>query len=161
MSGYCGLGTGSGSRPGRRVHCWLCRSRSSGWTGFFVLYELLHEVRDCFGQFLSRSFVCEVNSRLLRHKVTEHRHGVDRCCTWVASWLSAGISARKSSFCFVVFSISSDKVMRRSSIDTVGAAALACGASRSPQTEASSMVNCATFAESCSICSDFCCVAAG
>ena len=78
----------------------------------------------------------------------------------VASWLNAVFSARRSSICFVIFSISSDKAVRRSFVDTAGAAALACGALRSPRTVASSMVNCATFAESCWICSDVCCVAA-
>ena len=78
----------------------------------------------------------------------------------VASFLNAVISARSSSFCLVIFSISSDKAVRRSSVDAAGAVALACGASRSPRTVASSMVNCATCAESCWICSDVC-VAAG
>ena len=51
----------------------------------------------------------------------------------VASWLNAVISARRSSFCFVIFSISSDKAVRRSSVDTAGVAALACRASGSPR----------------------------
>ena len=65
----------------------------------------------------------------------------------VASWFNAVISVRRSSFCFVIFSISSDKAVRRSFVDTPGAAALACRASCSPRTVESSMVNCATFAE--------------
>ena len=80
----------------------------------------------------------------------------------VASWLfSAVFSAQRSSICFVIFSISSDRAVRRSSVDTAGAAALACRASHSPLTVASPMVNCTSFAESCWNCSDVYCVAAG
>ena len=127
-----------------------------------ILYELRHEVRNRFGQFLSRAALfalliavcCAIKSWNIDVVSSDAARGV-------ASWLSAVISARRSSFCFVIFSISSAKAVRRSSVDTAGAAALACGASRSPRTVASSMVNCATFAESCWICSDVFCVAAG
>ena len=80
----------------------------------------------------------------------------------LASWhLNAVISARISSFCFVIFCISSYKAVRRSSVGTAGAAARACRASSYPRIVERSTVNCATFAESCWNCSDVYCIAAG
>ena len=79
----------------------------------------------------------------------------------VGSWLfNAVFSARRSSIFFVIFSISSYKAVRRSSVDTAGAAAIACRASRSPRTVESSTVNGSPFAESCWNCSYAYCIAA-
>ena len=154
--GYCGWGSGRGPRG--RDRCWVCRSRSSGCAGRLVLKELRHE----FEIVLDKSSVaalfalliavcCDIKSRNI---VVVSSDAARR----VASWLfSAEFSARRFSFCFVIFSILSDRAVRRSSVDTAGAAALACRTSRSPRTVASSMVNCATFAESCWNCSDVYC----
>ena len=153
---------GSGRSPSRGVHYWMHRSRISGGSSILVLNELRHKVRNRFGQFLRRSLCalliaicCAIKSRNIVVVSSDAARGV-------GSWLfNAVFSARRSSIFFVIFSISSDKAVRRSSVDTSGAAAPACTASRSPRTLESSTVNCATFAESCCNCSDAHCIAEG
>ena len=110
-------------------------------------------VADVFAMLIA--VCCAIESRNIAVVSSDDARGV-------ASWLlNAVISARRSSFCVVIFSISSDKAVRRSSVDTAEAAALAYRASRSPRTVECSTFNCATFAESSWNYSDVFCIAAG
>ena len=74
-------------------HRWMYWSRISGWSSILILNELRHKVCNRFRQPLRRSFVCAVDSRLLRHKVmdslttiwgtvrNENNPPIDRCET--------------------------------------------------------------------------------
>ena len=75
---------GERQEPEQGVHCWMHRSRISGWLSILILNELHRKVGNRFGP----PFVCGVDSRLLRHKVTEHRRTVFIYCTWSSALAS-------------------------------------------------------------------------